>query len=71
MRSRFTTLFFFSFILLIPFTPGFAQNGSEAIYRDIRKLGVLANVLYVAAHPDDENTRLISYLITRMMKTPA
>lgn len=62
MRSRFTTLFFFSFILLIPFTPGFAQNGSEAIYRDIRKLGVLANVLYVAAHPDDENTRLISYL---------
>lgn len=62
MRSRFTTLFFFAFIILIPFRSVFAQAGSEAIYRDIRKLGVLANVLYVAAHPDDENTRLISYL---------
>ena len=37
------------------------QSGSSEIYKDIKKLGVLANVLYVAAHPDDENTRLISY----------
>lgn len=27
----------------------------------IKKLNVLASVLYIAAHPDDENTRLISY----------
>ena len=39
-----------------------AQKGSAEIYKDIRKLGVLANVLYLAAHPDDENTRMISYL---------
>lgn len=31
------------------------------IYRDIEKLGVLGTVLYVAAHPDDENTRLIAW----------
>lgn len=28
----------------------------------IKKLNVLGNVLYVAAHPDDENTRMISFL---------
>jgi LmbE family N-acetylglucosaminyl deacetylase len=39
-----------------------AQKGADEIYKDIKKLGVLANVLYVAAHPDDENTRMISYL---------
>lgn len=32
------------------------------IYNNIQKLGFLGSVLYVAAHPDDENTRLISYL---------
>ncbi len=39
-----------------------AQKSADEIYKDIKKLGVLANVLYVAAHPDDENSRLISYL---------
>ncbi len=28
----------------------------------LQKLNVLGSVLYVAAHPDDENTRMISYL---------
>ncbi|OZV69765.1 PIG-L family deacetylase [Winogradskyella aurantia] len=36
-------------------------NSSE-IYEAVQKLNVLASVLYVAAHPDDENTRLISYM---------
>ena len=35
---------------------------SAEMYQAIRKLNVLGTVLYVAAHPDDENTRLISYL---------
>ena len=34
---------------------------SSDIYEGIKKLNVLASVLYVAAHPDDENTRMISY----------
>lgn len=38
------------------------QKTSGQLYNDLEKLGVLANVLYVAAHPDDENTRMISYL---------
>lgn len=32
------------------------------IYHQIQKLNFLGSVLYIAAHPDDENTRLISYL---------
>jgi len=34
---------------------------SSEIYESIKKLNFLGSVLYVAAHPDDENTRLISY----------
>lgn len=32
------------------------------IEQNFRKLDVLGSVLYVAAHPDDENTRLLAYL---------
>lgn len=33
-----------------------------AILRDLRALQEMGSVLYVAAHPDDENTQLITYL---------
>ncbi len=35
---------------------------SAEIHHQIQKLNFLGSALYVAAHPDDENTRLISYL---------
>jgi len=35
---------------------------SADIYLQLRKLNVLGSVLYVAAHPDDENTRLLAWL---------
>ncbi|MET0394192.1 MAG: PIG-L family deacetylase [Chitinophagaceae bacterium] len=35
---------------------------SADMYQGIQKLNVLGSVLYIAAHPDDENTRLIAYL---------
>ena len=38
----------------------FGQNTAE-IYRNMEKLNFLGSVLYVAAHPDDENTALISH----------
>ncbi len=38
------------------------QLDSAAILHRFQKLSVLGSVLYIAAHPDDENTRLISYL---------
>jgi hypothetical protein len=34
---------------------------SVDMYQAIRKLNVLGSVLYVAAHPDDDNSRLIAY----------
>ena len=33
-----------------------------SIEQNFKKLDVLGSVLYVAAHPDDENTRLLAYL---------
>lgn len=43
---------------------------SADMYLAIRKLNVLGSVLYLAAHPDDENTRLIAYLSKdRMLRT--
>ncbi|MEO6133433.1 MAG: PIG-L family deacetylase [Saprospiraceae bacterium] len=62
MKFTFTLLVFLSFYLLpVQMIPLAGQSGSADIYKDIKKLGVLASVLYVGAHPDDENTRLISY----------
>jgi LmbE family N-acetylglucosaminyl deacetylase len=47
-------------------TPGFAANARQPsageLMRAIDRLGVVGNVLYVAAHPDDENTRLLAWL---------
>ena len=54
----FTLSLFFSFSLLAQ-TP--RTWTSADMYLAIRKLNVLGSVLYVAAHPDDENTRLITY----------
>jgi LmbE family N-acetylglucosaminyl deacetylase len=39
-----------------------SQPSSSGILLEIKKLNVLGSALYVAAHPDDENTRLIAYL---------
>ena len=47
------------FILLFVFQIAWSQSGA-AIFKQLKKLNTLGSVLYVAAHPDDENTRLIS-----------
>lgn len=39
----------------------YAQNSAEII-QGLKKLNTVGSVLYVAAHPDDENTRLLGYL---------
>ena len=46
------------------------SHSSSDILQDIRKLRVLGSVLYIAAHPDDENTRLLAWLSKdRMVRT--
>lgn len=39
---------------------------SSELYEAVQKLNVLGSVLYIAAHPDDENTRLISYMSSQV-----
>jgi LmbE family N-acetylglucosaminyl deacetylase len=55
-----------SFLLaaaLLGCVSAFAQASptSAEIYLGLRKLNVLGSVLYIAAHPDDENTRLLTF----------
>jgi len=38
-----------------------SENASDILLR-MKKLNVLGSVLYIAAHPDDENTRLLAWL---------
>lgn len=40
----------------------YKQLNSSEIYHRLLKLKVMGSILYVAAHPDDENTRLITWL---------
>jgi LmbE family N-acetylglucosaminyl deacetylase len=61
MKLRNLLLYF----LVLPYFT-FAQNNAlpnaAELKLDLKKLDVLGSVLYIAAHPDDENTRLLSYL---------
>jgi LmbE family N-acetylglucosaminyl deacetylase len=54
------TFYLFSSLLLTAQTP--PTWTSVDMYQALRKLNVLGSVLYVAAHPDDDNARLIAYL---------
>lgn len=63
---RFAALLFVHFSLNM--TPSVSEAqvapkkpNSAEIFEAVKKLNVLGSVLYVAAHPDDENTRMISY----------
>ncbi|QSE96536.1 PIG-L family deacetylase [Fulvivirga lutea] len=53
-------------ITFLTLSPSFSQkphnDNSAEILLKLKKLNFLGTVLYVAAHPDDENTRLIAYM---------
>lgn len=70
---RFLQIFIFGILLSCNFvfsqTPNY--KSSSDIYHDIQKLNFLGTALYIAAHPDDENTRLISYLSNEVKATTA
>ncbi len=58
--------FFLILFLGLGFFPTRAQAprtwNSAEILLNLKKLNVLGSVLYIAAHPDDENTRLLAWL---------
>ncbi len=64
--SSIKLLIFFCFVQ-ISFGQQPVKPNSAVIYKQIEKLNFLGSVLYIAAHPDDENTRLISYLSNEKM----
>src|SRR5690606_2701659 len=61
MKSNFLYIFCIAFLQM-----SFAQKPQtptpSEIYFKMEQLNVLASALYIAAHPDDENTRLITFL---------
>ncbi|MHB8205760.1 PIG-L family deacetylase [Mucilaginibacter sp.] len=59
-RITFFTLFLFACSSAFPQTA--PPSDLITIEQSFKKLDVLGSVLYVAAHPDDENTRLLAYL---------
>ena len=57
---------FAALLCLLTISPLFSQQpqkpGASEIYHNLEALNFLGSALYIAAHPDDENTRLISYM---------
>ena len=54
-------------VSLIHLKASVSPSSVAEIQLGIQKLGTLANVLYVAAHPDDENTRFIAYMANEVL----
>ena len=58
--------------ILIPLLPLLGQSRFRPdtdpvrLYNNLKELNFLGSALYIAAHPDDENTRLISYLANKV-----
>ena len=61
MKKLVSLIFLCLFSSLLTFAQVPKKPTSGDIYQSIQKLNFLGTVLYIAAHPDDENTRLISY----------
>ncbi|MEO7960473.1 MAG: PIG-L family deacetylase [Ginsengibacter sp.] len=59
MRTRF--LFSFIFIFQTVVAQQQETYTSSEIFQQIKKLNVLGSVLYIGAHPDDENNSLLPY----------
>lgn len=55
-------LFIFIFLPFLLNAQAPERYNAGEIYLRLKKLNVLGSALYIAAHPDDENTRLISWL---------
>ena len=62
MRYFWAWAFFSLALINVSFSQKPKNYSSTDIYHELQKLNFLGTALYVAAHPDDENTRLISYL---------
>lgn len=62
VMNRFLLLVSFLFLSLVASAQPPRTYTSSEIFLNLKKLGTTGSVLYIAAHPDDENTRLLAYL---------
>ena len=62
VMKKIVTILSFLLVTISVFSQKPEKLSSNQIFEKIEKLNFLGTALYVAAHPDDENTRLISYL---------
>ena len=59
------------FVLLLLWMTSIKAQTSSEVYKQLKKLNFLGSVLYLAAHPDDENTRVISYFSNHVLARTA
>lgn len=62
MQRLVCSIIFSSLFISISLAQQPLKPSASEIYHSIKKLNFLGSALYIAAHPDDENTRLISFL---------
>lgn len=62
MRNFWVSILTVTIVVSSSFAQRPNKPSSTEIHHNLQKLNFLGTALYVAAHPDDENTRLISYL---------
>jgi LmbE family N-acetylglucosaminyl deacetylase len=73
MKKRSFIILLLATVLLLSRTQVLAQQvtqnnaGAGAILQSLKKMQVLGSVLYIAAHPDDENNGLLPYLAKEKM----
>ncbi|MCE2997319.1 MAG: PIG-L family deacetylase [Cyclobacteriaceae bacterium] len=68
---RFLTFLFAVIFVQVSFSQVRKQPSASEIKLKLKKLNFLGSVLYVAAHPDDENTRAIAYLANDRLASTA
>jgi len=64
--KRFCTVYLLLFSFFVKAQTPKTYTSSEILLQ-LKKMNVLGSVLYIAAHPDDENTRLLAYLANEKM----
>lgn len=62
MNKKSILFYCFIWVVSVSMAQAPAKLTSNQIFEKIQKLNFLGSALYIAAHPDDENTRLIAYL---------
>jgi len=63
MFKRLTIIFILGFFAVFGSAQQVRPSKSSEIYRELKTFKNLPKVLYLAAHPDDENTGLLSWLV--------